>query len=200
MKLIVGLGNPGLDYLNTRHNAGFAVVDLLANRLKIKVDEWRYESFLGRGRIAGEAVVLQKPQTYMNLSGRAVRQALQGLGAGSGDLLVIHDDLDLPLGRLRMRLRGGPGGHNGIKSIISALETEEFTRLRFGIGRPPAGGTAADYVLEEFSPAEQELFDLITDKAGEAVRVVLTEGVAAAMNRFNRADQPSAAADNQKDG
>ncbi|MGI5839250.1 MAG: aminoacyl-tRNA hydrolase [bacterium] len=195
MKIITGLGNPGLAYVNTRHNAGFAVVDLLANTYGIKVDEWKYESFLGRGRIAREPVVLLKPQTYMNLSGRAVRQVLQGLGAGPDELLVIHDDLDLPFGRLRLRLRGGPGGHNGIKSIISALETEEFARLRFGIGRPPAGGDPADYVLEEFTAAERELFDLATDKAGAAVCAVLAEGVTAAMNRFNRADKPAAEED-----
>jgi len=197
MKIIVGLGNPGLGYLNTRHNAGFAVVDLLANAYKIKVNEWKYEAYLGRGHVAGEAVILVKPQTYMNLSGRAVRQALRGLGAGPSDLLVVHDDLDLPLGRLRLRLQGGPGGHNGIKSIISALEAEDFARLRFGIGRPPAGVDAAGYVLEEFSPAEQDLFDQATDKAVDAIRSILTEGLTAAMNRFNRADKPATPADDQ---
>ncbi len=192
MKLIVGLGNPGIEYVDTRHNVGFAVVDLIAGTRRVRVNQWKYESLLGVCRLAGEEVVLLKPQTFMNLSGRAVYQAVKALGVNLADLLIIHDDLDLPPGRLRLRLHGSPGGHNGMKSILSCLGTDQFARLRLGIGRPEPGTDAADYVLRRFAKEEQTLIDRAVARAGDAVYCLTTEGMAAAMGIYNRPEAAEA--------
>lgn len=192
MKIIVGLGNPGPEYQNTRHNVGFAVVDQLARAGRIRLNQRQYDSLLGFGRLAGEEVALLKPQTFMNLSGRAVYRAIHGLPVPTEDLLIIHDDLDLPLGRLRIRRQGSPGGHNGMKSIIACLGTEQFTRLRIGIGRPGEGAVAADYVLGDFTPEELPEVDRAVARAAEAVFSLVVNGVAVAMGKYNRMDDEEA--------
>lgn len=185
MKIVVGLGNPGDRYRDTRHNVGFQVVDELARRWRS--DSWRrrYEAEIAEHRAIGP-VLLVKPQTFMNLSGTSVREAAKFYKVPSVDIVVIHDDLDLPPGRMRIRERGGAGGHRGIESIISQLGTDEFVRIKFGIGRPPAGWETADYVLGRFNPEEQTLIKEMTVTAADAVEMLLKEGVAPTMNRFNR--------------
>lgn len=162
MKLIVGLGNPGARYEFTRHNLGFLVVQELAERHGVVIGEKRFRCRLGRGKIGDTEAVLALPQEFMNLSGLAVRDLLSGLSLDLESLLVVHDDIDLPLGKIRKKLRGGDAGHRGIRSIIVEVGSEEFMRLRVGIGRPPEGEDPADYVLspffeEEIAAAEEQI-------------------------------------------
>ena len=192
MKVVTGLGNPGERYLLTRHNVGFRVVDLLADR-------W---GLTGQGRVRDgaarlevdlqdpmERVLLVKPLKYMNLSGGPVRAALRQSNAeASEDLLVVTDDVDLPLGRLRLRRDGSAGGHNGLRDIIAALGGNEFHRLRVGIGRPGASRATVDHVLATFKPAERELADASIATAADAVEVWLRDGIEVAMNEFNGLD------------
>jgi len=182
--IILGLGNPGSRYLLTRHNVGFRVVDKLSAQVKIPLYQAGYHSFYGRGQIAGEQVVLAKPLTYMNDSGLAAAALCRAFGAGPERLLVICDDLDLPPGTVRLRPRGGSGGHNGLKSIIYHLATDDFPRLRLGIGRQ-SGGEAADYVLEEFPAAEECTVEELLTVAVKALRCFAEGGINTAMNRFN---------------
>jgi len=181
--LIVGLGNPGSRYQGTRHNVGFMVLDRLAVRQALQWDE-RHGSLLTIWRFGGRRVVLLKPLSWMNLSGGPVQRALAFYKIPFFNLLVIHDDLDLSVGRLRIRTSGGDGGHRGVRSVIAQLGTKGFARLRFGIGRPD--GDAADFVLSTFGRDETIGVDEGLDTAGEAVEVFLRDGVAVAMNRFNR--------------
>jgi PTH1 family peptidyl-tRNA hydrolase len=187
VKLVVGLGNPGRRYRGTRHNVGFRVVERLASQLGISLEQARFDGRFGRGRLEGIDVGLFEPQAFMNHSGRAVAVALDSLpvDAVSSDLLVVYDDVDLPLGRLRLRARGGDGGHRGLRDVIACLGTQELPRLRFGIGRPPGFRDTTTHVLEEFSPSEGEILARALDRASEAVGAFLTEGVVAAMDRFN---------------
>lgn len=190
LKLIVGLGNPGRQYAAHRHNIGFQCVDLLARRHGLDVDKLQSGAFTGQGWLAraGERrkVLLVKPQTYMNLSGRAVGQLLRFFRVDPADLLVIHDDLDLDPGRIRLRPGGSSGGQNGIKSIIEHLGTQEFGRLRVGVGRPPGRMDPAAYVLQPFSAAEeQEIMGVVRERAADAAELWFWEGMTAAMNRFN---------------
>jgi PTH1 family peptidyl-tRNA hydrolase len=189
LKLIVGLGNPGRQYAAHRHNIGFQCVDLLARRHAIAVDRPQSGAFTGQGwpACAGERrkVLLVKPQTYMNLSGRAVGQLLRFYRVEPADLLVIHDDLDLDPGRIRLRPGGSSGGQNGVKSIIEHLGTQEFGRLRVGVGRPPGRMDPAAYVLQPFSAAEEEEMGVVRERAADAAEAWLFEGMTAAMNRFN---------------
>lgn len=185
MKLLVGLGNPGKEYSDTRHNAGFAVIAALAARYGIKVSEARHASLMGRGKIADQVVWLQQPLTFMNLSGQAVKPALQSLGLLPADLLVISDDLDLPLGSLRLRAQGGSGGHKGLKSIAESLATSEFPRLRFGIGRPQEGVMIEDYVLSRWSGQEKVLLAGAVERALLFVESFIIFGAAEAANRHN---------------
>ena len=189
MKLIAGLGNPGREYRDSRHNLGFMVVDALAKAHHIRVWGFRFHSRIGKGRIAGQEVVLQKPRTFMNLSGTAVAPALRSYHLSPADLLVIHDDLDLPLGRLKITVKGGSAGHKGIASIIQQLGADQFLRLRLGIGKPEDSEDTVDYVLRPFRSGELKLRNEVIDRAAEAVAVILTEGVEAAMNRFNKSEQ-----------
>ncbi|GIW03611.1 MAG: peptidyl-tRNA hydrolase [Thermomicrobiales bacterium] len=184
MKIVVGLGNPGREYAETRHNIGFMVVDRLARLAGAAGWKRRFQSELCEVVIDGERLVLAKPQTYMNLSGHAVRQIAQWYRVPVSDLLIIYDDLDLPFGVLRMRARGSAGGHRGLASIIEQLGTQEIPRLRIGIGRGPGEATA--HVLSRFSPEEAARLPLILDRAVEAVRLWLTAGITAAMNEINR--------------
>ncbi len=184
MLVIVGLGNPGRRYRGTRHNVGREAVERLAAGLgaRLQEDGW---VLAGRARVGAASVVLAIPETYMNVSGQAVRDLLRRRRRRAGDLLVIHDDLDLPLGQLRLRPGNGPGGHNGIRSIIEELATSQFPRLRVGIGRPPAGVDPTEFVLERFTSDERPVIDMAIVRAAEAALVVVTDGFPAAMNRYN---------------
>jgi peptidyl-tRNA hydrolase, PTH1 family len=186
MWLIVGLGNPGLQYAHTRHNIGFDTLDTLAGRYSFELRGKRANSLIGEGQIAGQRVALVKPQTFMNLSGQAV-SALRSWYKiePARDLLVIYDDMDLPFGRLRFRERGSAGTHNGMRSIIGQLGGNEFPRLRVGIGQPPGKMDAAAYVLSRFSKDEQVQLRELLDRSADAVELVLREGLTAAMNRYN---------------
>ncbi len=186
MKLLVGLGNPGRRYERTRHNLGFMLLDQIADARAIHVTDERSESLIGRGQWDQETLVLAKPQTYMNNSGLAVAALVKRFQIQAADLLVVYDDLDLPFGRLRIRCGGSAGGHRGIMSILQYVADREFVRLRVGIGRPPAGIDPVDFVLNRFSPEEQEPLDGVLRKAGEAVGAIVLKGPAQAMEDFNR--------------
>ncbi|MDK2784404.1 MAG: peptidyl-tRNA hydrolase, family [Bacillota bacterium] len=194
MKLVVGLGNPGREYEETRHNAGFLVVDYLAREEGLTFGSSDFRADLARGRVAGQEVLLAKPQTYMNLSGLAVGPLVRWYKLDpTADLLVVSDDLDLPLGRLRLRARGSHGGHRGLLSIINELGTTDFARLRLGIGRPGEHETAKDKVLGTFTEEEGRILDEVILAAVGAIRTWLAEGTEAAMNRYNGFKAPSAA-------
>ena len=186
MKIIVGLGNPGISYRMTRHNIGFLAVDRLAKVNRTLIRTKRFKSLFGTDRIDSEQVVFVKPLTFMNRSGEAVRGVADFFHLTAEDLIVIHDDLDLPFGRLRFKQRGGDGGHQGVRSIIERMGGNNFLRLKIGIGRPPQGMDPADYVLETFDKDEQSRLDRMLDHAAEAVRVMLLEGLEKAMNRFQK--------------
>ncbi|MBI2360279.1 MAG: aminoacyl-tRNA hydrolase [Deltaproteobacteria bacterium] len=188
MKLVLGLGNPGKQYQRTRHNMGFLVVDRVASEQKVPISRKKYRSLIGESQADGERVLLVKPQTFMNRSGDAVRELFRYLRVKTQDLVVIHDDLDLPFGRIRIRSRGGGGGHRGVLSVLEALGEEDFFRVRVGIGRPPAGVDSTEYVLQGFSAAETERLGEVVARAADAVRCLLEEDSQRAMERFNRAD------------
>lgn len=187
--MIVGLGNPGSKYAHTRHNIGFMCVDALAKKFSIVLDSVKFQAKFGEGIIAGKRVLLVKPQTYMNVSGVAVRGLSSFYKIEPAQILVIYDDLDTPLGTLRIRAKGGAGGQKGVRSTIDHLGTEEFPRVRFGIGRPPGKMDAAAYVLQEFIKDEAILAQETLDRVIKAVEIWLTEGVEMAMNRQNGATE-----------
>ena len=186
MFLLVGLGNPGIKYAHTRHNVGFWVIDELSHRSNARLKEVKYEACFSRTLLAGEEVVLVKPLTYMNRSGIAVNSLLKFFSLGNEDLLVIYDDMDLPLGRIRLRPKGGSGGHKGMASIIAFLESDDFNRLRIGVGR----GTGevedeAAFLLSAFSSEEEREMQSAVSAAADAVEVCLNKGLETAMNRYN---------------
>jgi peptidyl-tRNA hydrolase, PTH1 family len=183
--LVVGLGNPGSRYAPTRHNVGFAVAERLADRWR--AGPWREEcrSRVAEGRFAGLLVLLAEPQTYMNRSGEALRALVERAALPPERVLVIHDDLDLPFRRLRIRTGGGAGGHKGIRSILEELGSEAFLRLKIGIGRPEEPGEGADYVLSPFSGEERDVLPDLLERAAEAVESVIVEGPSRAMNRYH---------------
>ncbi len=184
--LVVGLGNPGREYEGTRHNAGFMVVDALARALGTEFRRMRHKALLAEARVGRDRVVLAKPQTYMNLSGQAVGPLVRFYKLPLERMLVVYDDLDLPFGALRLRPRGGHGGHKGMRSIIEALGgRQDFPRLRVGIGRPPGRMRAADYVLQRFRPEEREAWPWIEARAVEGIQRWMREGIEAAMNWLN---------------
>jgi peptidyl-tRNA hydrolase, PTH1 family len=183
--LIVGLGNPGRDYAKTRHNVGFLVVDELAKRHNITNFTTERKALVADGVINGKRVILAKPQTYMNLSGEAVRGLLDYYKIDMDNLIVIHDELDIPFGTLRLRKTGGHGGQGGMRNIILHLGTQEFGRVRFGIGRPPGKMQASDYVLQKFSDDDQILVQQVVEAAANAVEFWLENGMEAAMSKFN---------------
>jgi len=192
MKLIVGLGNPGRGYANNRHNVGFACLNHFARTQGIRFDRKQGKARIGTGEVAGSKVVLAKPQTYVNLSGQSVSRLIKRFNINLSDLLVIHDDLDLPLGKIRISHGSSSGGHKGVDSIISCLGSQDFTRLRVGIGRPTTEGFAeiseADivaYVLSNFTPDEKQVMAQVTPRVSEAIFCLLTEGLVAAMNKYN---------------
>jgi PTH1 family peptidyl-tRNA hydrolase len=186
VKVIVGLGNPGIRYQMSRHNIGFQVVDRLARINHIFISTKRFKSLYGIGQIDCQEVVLLKPMAFMNLSGEAVKKIVNFFRLGMGDLIVIHDDLDLPFGRVRFKQRGGDGGHQGVRSIIEAMDGNNFLRLKVGIGRPPKGMDPAEYVLNDLDQIEQPRLDEILSRAAEALTVLLLEGLQAAMNRYQK--------------
>lgn len=185
MKLIVGLGNPGIEYQFTPHNIGFLAVDRIAEQCDVVVDNRRSRALTGRARIGNEEVLLAKPETYMNLSGLSVRELVDKTEIDpQKDLIVMYDELDLPLGMIRIRERGSSAGHNGMQSIIDALQSEEIARIRLGVKIPQRGG--AGYILGQFRKSQLPAVDELLDLAAEAVKVILSEGIRTAMNRFNR--------------
>lgn len=185
MKCFVGLGNPGKKYDGTRHNIGFAVIDRLAEKLSIKLNKTKFNADYGMEIVENEKVVLLKPQTYMNLSGEAVRPFLDYYKIDLDDMLVIYDDLDLPLGKLRLRQKGSAGGHNGMKSIIYHVGSGEFKRIRFGIGRPANEMPIVDYVLSRFHSEEQTTVDEAIENAALACEKWITTSFLEVMNEFN---------------
>jgi PTH1 family peptidyl-tRNA hydrolase len=191
VKLIVGLGNPGIEYRFTPHNLGFMVIDSIANDLGIEVRNRQCRAQTARSKIAGEPVVLAKPETYMNLSGLSVRElVVEHQVDVSRDLIVIYDELDLQLGAIRIRQRGSSAGHNGMESILGALGTDEFLRIRLGIAPDRKLGDSVKYVLTPFRKAQENVVGEILERAAQAVEVILKDGPAAAMNRFNRKNEP----------
>ena len=183
---IVGLGNPGKVYEDTRHNVGFRIVDILSKRYSIKLTrKWRLKAKAGSGRISGKPVMLVKPLTYMNLSGIAVRAALRYYRIDSSCLVLVLDDANLETGRIRIRRKGSHGGHNGLASIIDALGTDEFYRVRLGVGAGP-GFSLKDHVLGDFEAGEIDLIEKAFEQAAEAVETLLGESIEAAMNKYNK--------------
>ena len=186
MRLVFGLGNPGKEYYRTRHNVGFLVIDYLSERFKVNIENYRFHCLMGEGKIKGEKIIIAKPLTFVNESGPSLKEIKAHYQLNLKDIIVISDDADLPLGRIRIAKRGRSGGHKGLKSIIQSLETENFPRLRVGIGRPPKKMSLKDYVLEEFTPLEWETMKLIIQKATLAIETVLTQGLDEAMQEYNR--------------
>ena len=201
MKLIIGLGNPGIEYQFTPHNAGFLAVDRIAEDCGVMLSNRRGRALTARAKLAGQNVLLAKPETYMNLSGLSVVALIQEFEISPADIIVLYDELALPLGTIRIRERGSANGHNGVKSISGVLGTEEWLRIRIGVGKPAladgreikAGGK--DYLLSPMRKQELAVLDEVLDRARGAVEMVLTKGVGAAMNEFNRRASESEAED-----
>lgn len=185
MYIIAGLGNPTREYSKTRHNAGFEVIDVLADRLGTTVEDKKFKGLYGRGIIGGEKVLLLKPQTFMNLSGESIREAADFYKVEPDHIIVIYDDISLGVGQLRIRTKGSAGGHNGIKSIIAHLGTQEFPRIKVGVGDKPKKMDLADYVLSRFSKEDQALMEDAYKEAARAAEVMIGQGADAAMNQFN---------------
>jgi PTH1 family peptidyl-tRNA hydrolase len=188
MKLIVGLGNPGPEYERTRHNIGWQVVEAFAAKFRIKLDRHEKNAMTGRGRVAGGTVVVAKPLTYMNNSGEAVRLLVSAYTESLSDLIVVYDDIDLPLGKLRIRPNGSAGTHNGMRSIVEALSSEGFPRLRIGIHGQRDDSQLRDYVLDEFTSSEEEAVKRALEKAVEALVLFCRDDLKRAMTEFNRDD------------
>jgi peptidyl-tRNA hydrolase, PTH1 family len=185
MKLIIGLGNPGLKYRNTRHNIGFEVIEELGRRWSIPCNKEKFGADIGEGFFKDEKVILLKPQTYMNRSGQAVRCAVDWIKIDIDHLIVIYDDLDLPVGHLRLRMQGNSGGHNGIRSMISHLDTNQFKRLKIGIDKPQDRDRIADYVLSPFSKGELESIKKAVQDSADAIEYWIESDFARAMNMYN---------------
>jgi PTH1 family peptidyl-tRNA hydrolase len=183
--LIVGLGNPGIEYRSSRHNVGFMVIDRLASELGIKLGKYQFKALTGSQIRDGQKWIIAKPQTFMNLSGTAVGSLVKFYKVPMDHLMIIHDDIDLPIGTIRIRPKGGSAGQNGVNSIIERLGAQDFPRLRVGIGRPSGQRTAANYVLADFQKSEKAIVDDLLDKCTEAVKTFVHSGLDAAMNRYN---------------
>ncbi|MDQ3280954.1 MAG: aminoacyl-tRNA hydrolase [Acidobacteriota bacterium] len=192
MKLIVGLGNPGAEYERTRHNVGWQVLDAFARKFRIEIDRHEKNALTGTGRVGGGSVMLAKPLTYMNLSGDAVKLLVNAYLESAEELIVVYDDIDLPLGRLRIRPNGSAGTHNGMRSIIGTIGTEKFPRLRIGIGSQEQG-RLRDFVLDEFTAEEQPLVDRAVERCVDALVLFARGDLKRAMNTFNRDEEPPAA-------
>ncbi len=187
MYIIVGLGNPKKDYENTRHNIGFDVIDKIAEQENISVLEKKHKAIIGKGYVAGQKCILAKPQTYMNLSGESVRELIDYYKVDeTEELIVISDDISLDVGQLRIRKKGSAGGHNGLKNIIAHLGHDQFMRIKMGVGEKPKGYDLADYVLGHFTKDERVIMDKAAERAADAIRMIITQDVDAAMNEYNR--------------
>jgi PTH1 family peptidyl-tRNA hydrolase len=197
--LVAGLGNPGPEYADHRHNVGFQVIEVLARSHGLAFSRRKeLKAHVAEGQIAGRAVLLAKPQTYMNLSGRALGRLQRTYEIPPEQILIVYDDLDLPLGRLRMRPEGGSGGHKGMRSIIDVLGTQAFPRLRVGVDRPPGRMDPAEYVLRPFDEEQQELLDDVLERAVAAIECWLVDGIVAAMDEFNRSPVDEAGRESQE--
>jgi PTH1 family peptidyl-tRNA hydrolase len=185
MHIIAGLGNPTKQYEGTRHNVGFETIDRIADANGIKVDTKKHKALCGSGYIDGEKVILAKPQTFMNLSGESLRELTDYYKVSPEDVIVIYDDISLDVGQLRIREKGSAGGHNGIKSIIAHLGTQEFPRIKVGVGEKPKGWDLADYVLGRYSTEDRKIIDEAQKDAAEAVRLMVSGEIRTAMNRYN---------------
>lgn len=186
MYIIIGLGNPTREYTATRHNIGFDVITRIADDYNISLDMKKHKSLCGRGIINGEKVILAQPQTYMNLSGEAVRELKDFYKVKNDDLIIIYDDISLDVGQIRVRPKGSAGGHNGIKSIISHLGSEEFPRIKVGVGSKPRGYDLADYVLGRFNEEDQKTIRETLKHASKACTYIISEGIDASMNQYNK--------------
>jgi PTH1 family peptidyl-tRNA hydrolase len=189
--LIVGLGNPGAEYAANRHNCGFMAADVLAARIGARFKRDRSRAVVAAGRLAGSPVTLAKPQSYMNLSGGPVASLRSFYKLPAEQIVVIHDELDIPFDTIRLKLGGGDNGHNGLRSVTSALGTRDYFRVRVGIGRPPGRMDAADYVLHDFSATEKKILPEVLERAADAVETLLRQGLAAAQNEFHPTPQPT---------
>lgn len=199
MRVIVGLGNPGPEYAWTPHNLGFLAIDAIAERARIRVERPAAKSLVGLGRFTGQEIALAKPHTMMNLSGLAVRDLLERFECGPEEMVVLYDDVALPWGMLRVRGRGSAGSHNGLKSIIGTIGSNEFPRVRMGIQPEHPVGDLAAYVLRPMRKADLEMAAEMTEQAAEAVELILTRGIAHAMNRFNRRVNAAGETENEAD-
>lgn len=185
MYIIMGLGNPGKKYENTRHNAGFDVVDELAKRLNVSIDKIKHKALIGEARVGTEKVILVKPQTYMNLSGETAISISQFYKMDLDKLIVVYDDIDLDIGKLRIRKKGSAGSHNGMKSIIKCLGSQDFPRVRVGVSKPEPGRALADFVLSRVPKDRQNDMDLAIEKAASTVEEIIRSGLDVAMNKYN---------------
>ena len=185
MYLIAGLGNPSKTYEGTRHNVGFTMIDVIGNKFDIDVTTKKHKALVGRGVIDGMRVILAKPQTYMNLSGESIREIVDFYKIEPENIIIIYDDISLDVGQLRIRKKGSAGGHNGVKNIIAHLGTQEFPRIKVGIGNKPEGWDLADYVLSRYSKAEQEALEEAADGVVGALKLMLADDIDGAMNRYN---------------
>ena len=186
MYLIAGLGNPTREYEKTRHNVGFEAIDILADKAGTTVTEKKHKALYGKGYIGGQKVILAKPQTYMNLSGESIREIADFYKIEPENIIILCDDINLSEGQLRIRLKGSAGGHNGLKNIISHLGTQEFPRIRIGVGEKPRGMDVADYVLGRFPKEQQAVMEEAYRDAADAACMMIEEGADAAMNHYNR--------------
>lgn len=186
MLLIVGLGNPGIEYINTRHNIGFSTIDLLSSKYNIEISREKFKGMYGEGFINNTKVILLKPTTFMNLSGESIREIADFYKLDSNEILVIYDDISLPVGRLRIRTKGSAGGHNGIKSIIANLGTDVFPRIKIGVGQPK--GDLVNHVLGKFSKEDNEVLDKVLETVSAAVETIISKDATEAMNKYNSFD------------
>ena len=187
MYIIVGLGNPGREFVNTRHNIGFDVIDVLADEENISVLEKKHKAIIGKGVVAGQKCILAKPVTFMNRSGESIRELIDYYKVDETDeLIIISDDVSMDVGKVRIRKKGSAGGHNGLKNIIEHLGHDNFIRVKIGVGEKPKGWDLADYVLGRFSAPERETLNETAKWAADAIRAIITDGPDSAMNRYNR--------------
>lgn len=184
--VVIGLGNPGRKYAETRHNVGFCVVELLALRHKIKMTKLKFKALYGEGVVFGKRVMLVMPQTYMNLSGESVRDIINWYKISVKNIIIIYDDIDLPIGKIRVRPKGSAGTHNGMRSVIYQIMSDEFPRVRVGIDKPPEGWDLADYVLSKFAKEDKGKIAQAVVNAADAVETIIGSGINEAMNKFNK--------------
>lgn len=184
--IVVGLGNPGSKYDNTRHNVGFETVDFLSRRHGINITKLKHKALIGDGTISGQKVLLVKPQTFMNLSGESVREILEWYKVPVENIIIIYDDIDIPVGKLRLRPKGSAGTHNGMRSVIYQIQSDEFPRVRIGVDRPPEGWDLANYVLSKFAGDDKKKAEEAIVNAADAIEAIVKSGIDQAMNKFNK--------------